>query len=77
MLDAMLKDVRKANPARIIAIGGGSVMDCAKLFVFDGDDCAEEICFYKNVNIKKQGNLSQSLQLRFCLGFRSQPNFNM
>ena len=62
MLDAMLKDVRKANPARIIAIGGGSVMDCAKLFVFDGDDCAEDM-FYKNVNIKKQGNLSQSLQL--------------
>ncbi len=51
MLDAMLKDVRKANPARIIAIGGGSVMDCAKLFVFDGDDCAEDMflqkCEYK------------------------------
>ena len=55
MLDAMLKDVRKANPARIIAIGGGSVMDCAKLFVFAGEDCAEDMFLQKcEYNKKRQ-----------------------
>ena len=53
MLDAMLDDVRKVNPERIIAIGGGSVMDCAKLFVFDGNYGAEDMflqkCEYKKI----------------------------
>ena len=35
MLDAMLKDMREKQPERIIAIGGGSVIDCAKLFVLE------------------------------------------
>ena len=43
MLDAMLKDMRKKQPDRIIAIGGGSVIDCAKLFVFEGNASAEEM----------------------------------
>ena len=57
MLDAMLKDVRKANPARIIAIGGGSVMDCAKLFVCDGDDCEEDM-FLQKCEYKKTRQLN-------------------
>ena len=43
MLDAMLEDMRKKQPKRIIAIGGGSVIDCAKLFVFEGDASAEDM----------------------------------
>lgn len=52
MLDAMLEDMRKTNCKRIIAIGGGSVLDCAKLFVFQGDACAQDMFLQKVVLIK-------------------------
>lgn len=56
MLDAMLADMRKANPKRIIAIGGGSVIDCAKLFVFDSNANAEDM-FLQKCEFKKTRKL--------------------
>ncbi len=56
MLDAMLADMRKVNPKRIIAIGGGSVIDCAKLFVFDSDASAEDM-FLQKCELKKTRKL--------------------
>lgn len=56
MLDAMLSDMRKANPKRIIAIGGGSVIDCAKLFVFDNKASAEDM-FLQKCELKKAREL--------------------
>ena len=42
MIDAMLKEVENKNYKRIIAIGGGTVIDIAKLFVFGSNlKCAE------------------------------------
>lgn len=42
MVDAMLLAVRGREIDRVIAIGGGTVIDISKLFVFGGDmDCAE------------------------------------
>lgn len=47
MLDAMLKDMREKQPERIIAIGGGSVIDCAKLFVLEGTASAEDMFLHR------------------------------
>ncbi|MCR0524492.1 4-hydroxybutyrate dehydrogenase [[Clostridium] innocuum] len=52
MLDAMLKDMRRVQPKRIIAIGGGSVIDCAKLFVFKGAASAQDM-FLQNCALDK------------------------
>jgi len=40
MVDAMLSDIRSKQYERVIAIGGGTVLDCAKLLLFeDGYNC--------------------------------------
>ena len=36
MVDALLKDFRQTDCGRIIAIGGGAVIDMAKILVLDG-----------------------------------------
>ena len=43
MIDALLADFRKTDCDRIIAIGGGAVIDMAKILVLAGDYSAEEI----------------------------------
>ena len=43
MIDALLADFRKTDCDRIIAIGGGAVIDMAKILVLAGNYTAEEI----------------------------------
>lgn len=43
MIDALLEDFRHTNCSRIIAIGGGAVIDMAKILVLDGTYKASEI----------------------------------
>lgn len=43
MVDALLADFRKTDCDRIIAIGGGAVIDMAKILVLDGDASAADI----------------------------------
>ena len=43
MLDKLLSDFRKLDCRRIIAVGGGAVIDMAKLLVLDTDDDAEAV----------------------------------
>lgn len=43
MIDAMLRAIEGKSYKRIVAIGGGSVIDIAKLFVFGGGLTCEEI----------------------------------
>jgi len=53
MVDAMLTGINGKNYNRIIAIGGGTVLDIAKLFVFeDGYNC-EEI-FAKGASLERK-----------------------
>lgn len=52
MMDAMLEDFRKTDCNRIIAIGGGAVIDMAKILVLDGTYTTEEI-FKRQVPLKK------------------------
>lgn len=52
MLDALIQDFRKTDCERIIAIGGGAVIDMAKLLVLDGEYGACDI-FQKKVPLKK------------------------
>ena len=52
MLDALLADFRKTDCDRIIAIGGGSVIDMAKILVLAGNGSASEI-FNKKVPLEK------------------------
>ena len=41
MIDALLEDFRQGDYKRIIAIGGGAVIDMAKILVLDGEAKAE------------------------------------
>jgi len=43
MVDAMLAEIRGKQYARIIAIGGGTIIDVAKLFLFEEYSSCEEI----------------------------------
>lgn len=56
MIDAMLSDIRKKNIKRIIAVGGGSVIDIAKLLVLKNTGNALNF-FEKSVEIKKEKEL--------------------
>lgn len=53
MIDALLADFRKTGCKRIIAIGGGAVIDMAKLLVLAGDYSTEQI-FKREVPLKKE-----------------------
>lgn len=52
MIDALLADFRKTDCQRIIAIGGGAVIDMAKILVLSGDHSTEQI-FKREVPLKK------------------------
>lgn len=56
MIDALLKDVSIRNFKRIIAIGGGTIVDIAKLLVFKGNNTALEL-FEKRVPMVKDKEL--------------------
>ncbi len=56
MIDALLADFRKTDCDRIIAIGGGAVIDMAKILVLAGDYSAEEI-FGRKVPLKRAKTL--------------------
>lgn len=53
MIDALLEDFRQADCRRIIAIGGGAVIDMAKLLVLEGNYCTEQI-FKREVPLVKE-----------------------
>ncbi|MFR6714467.1 MAG: iron-containing alcohol dehydrogenase [Dorea longicatena] len=53
MIDALLADFRKTDCDRIIAIGGGAVIDMAKILVLAGNYTAEEI-FGRKVPLKRE-----------------------
>ena len=52
MIDALLKDFRQGEYKRIIAIGGGAVIDMAKILVLDGEAKAESY-YRKEVPLRK------------------------
>lgn len=52
MVDALLADFRKGDYKRIVAIGGGAVIDMAKILVLDGEAKAEQY-YRREVPIKK------------------------
>lgn len=52
MIDALIKDFRESNCERVIAIGGGAVIDMAKLLILDGNASCEQY-FLQKVEIKK------------------------
>ena len=52
MINALLEDFRKTDCERIIAIGGGAVIDMAKILVLDGNYNTEQI-FKREVSLKK------------------------
>lgn len=52
MIDALLDDFRKTDCNRIIAIGGGAVIDMAKLLMLDGDATAAEY-YQRKVPLKR------------------------
>ena len=56
MIDALLADFRKTDCDRIIAIGGGAVIDLAKILVLAGNYTAEEI-FGRKVPLKRAKTL--------------------
>ncbi|HHU23296.1 MAG TPA: 4-hydroxybutyrate dehydrogenase [Clostridiales bacterium] len=56
MVDAMLDAVRGRDINRVIAIGGGTVIDISKLFVFGGEYNCEQI-FQMGAELKKTRNL--------------------
>ena len=52
MIDALLADFRKTDCTRIIAIGGGAVIDMAKILMLEGDYSTEDI-FMRRVPLKR------------------------
>lgn len=52
MVDELLEDFRKTNCSRIIAIGGGAVIDMAKILMLDGEAKASEY-YQRKVPLKK------------------------
>ena len=56
MVDALLEDFRKTNCNRIIAIGGGAVIDMAKILMLDGNAKAAEY-YQRKVPLKKVHSL--------------------
>lgn len=56
MVDAMMEDLRGRRYRRIIAVGGGTVIDIAKLFVFDNRLSCGEI-FEKGHKLTKRRNM--------------------
>lgn len=56
MIDEMLKDMSGKDYQRIIAIGGGTVIDISKLFVF-GDGYDVEEIFAKGTELKRKRQL--------------------
>lgn len=56
MIDGLLADFRRTDCKRIIAIGGGAVIDMAKLLVLGGDYSTEQI-FKREVPLVKERTL--------------------
>lgn len=56
MVNAHLSDFRKTDCDRIIAIGGGAVIDMAKILVLEGEYTAAQI-FGREVPLKKEKTL--------------------
>lgn len=56
MLNALLSDFRKGDYKRIIAIGGGAVIDMAKILVLDTDAQTEDI-YRRRVPLQKKREL--------------------
>lgn len=56
MIDKIMKDAKQYNYNRIIAVGGGSVIDIAKLLVVKDANCALEL-FEKRIPIIKEKEL--------------------
>ena len=56
MMDALIKDFKQSGCSRIIAIGGGGVIDMAKVLVLRDAECAEDI-FMRRVPIIKEHEL--------------------
>lgn len=56
MVDELLLDFRKTDCRRIIAIGGGAVIDMAKILVLDGDAPAADI-YQRKTELKKVRSL--------------------
>lgn len=52
MMDALLEDFRGSGCKRIVAVGGGAVIDMAKILVLEGEFSAREI-FRRKVPLKK------------------------
>ena len=65
MIDALLADFRKTDCDRIIAIGGGAVIDMAKILVLAGEYSAEEI-FGRKVPLKRAKNVDRSTNYVWC-----------
>ena len=56
MMDALIQDYRQSGCDRIIAIGGGAVIDMAKVLVLKDAECAEDI-FLRKVPVVKAHTL--------------------
>ncbi len=55
MIDAMLEKIKGLDIERVFAIGGGTVIDISKLFVFGGDySCEDLYSFGKDLPKKRQ-----------------------
>lgn len=53
MVDALLKDFRSSNCSRVIAIGGGAVIDMAKILVLDGEGSAADY-YQRKIPLQKR-----------------------
>ena len=52
MMNAMLEEVKKVPYKRVIAVGGGTVIDCSKIFALEGVDDVVK-AFERSIPIKK------------------------